>query len=279
MRPCAVSSGPDQHRFVFVGGLPRSGTTLLAQAIARYRGVSELHDTGVAADEGQYLQHIYPRQPDAGGSAKFAYSSEMHITERSPLVTEASRAALWEAWSPYWDTDNTFLLEKTPANLLKMRFLQALFPTSSFVVIIRHPVAETMALKARGWSRRPVLMLVHHWLTAHKLMMGDLPSLDRVVVVRYEDVVADPHEALEDIQSFLGLDSESPGEDFLQGLNDTYYQEWEEGGLWTKLVNRITMILFESRIRRYGYSFRSARPIGPMAPELPTPRKPGARGH
>jgi len=279
MRPCAVSPGFEQHRFVFIGGLPRSGTTFLAHAIARFAGVSDLEGTGVKADEGQYLQDVYPRQRDAGGSAKFAYSREMHITESSPLVNEASRVALWDAWCPYWDTDKPILLEKTPSNLLKMRFLQALFPASSFVVMIRHPVAEAMALRARGWTRRPVPMLIHHWLTAHEIMSSYLPSLNRVVVVRYEDVVAKPHEELKGLQSFLGLDSESPDEEFQQGLNDTYFQEWVDGGPLTKLVNRITTGRFESRIRRYGYSFTSPMPVGPLAPELPALERPDEGSH
>jgi len=269
MLSCPVTSDFDQHRFIFVGGLPRSGTTFLAQAIARFPGVSDLTGTGVKADEGQYLQSVYPQQRDAGGSGRFAYSAKMHITEASPLVSEASRVALWDAWSPYWDTTQPMLLEKTPANLLKMRFLQALYPTSSFVLAIRHPIAQAMALRARGWTRRPVPVLIHHWLTAHDVMTGDLAHLDRVTVVRYEDLVAEPDRNLEALQSYLGLDPEPTGEEFQPGLNEAYFRDWNEGDRLKTLARRTSVAWFESKLRRYGYSVRSPTPIGPMASDLP----------
>jgi len=265
-----VPDGLRHHRFVFVGGLPRSGTTFLAAEIARSPGVSNLQGIGVVADEGQYVQDVYPTQQQAGGIDRFAYSPAMHLTEDSPLVGEASRAALWQAWAPYWDTTNPNLVEKTPSNLLKMRFLQALFPGSAFVVVLRHPVAEAMALRARGWSRRRVHGLVDHWFAAHDVMAGDLPHLDQVVVVRYEDLVGRPAEVLGGIRTFLGLPGVDPGEDPRQGLNDRYLDDWRRGGPWTSVTRWRTVRTFGSRIGRFGYSFASPVPVGPLSPELPT---------
>ena len=113
-------------------------------------------------------------------------------------------------------------MEKTPSNLLKMRFLQALFPGSSFVVVLRHPVAEAMALRARGWSRRSVGRLVDHWVRAHEVMAEDLPLIERVVVVRYEDLVTQPADVLGALQAFLGLGRVATGEEPRRDLNDRY---------------------------------------------------------
>jgi sulfotransferase family protein len=261
---------PDQHRFVFVGGLPRSGTTFVALAVARHSAVSDLEPTGKKAQEGQFLQDVYPSQKDAGGIDRFAYSADMHLTETSPLVTDESRRALWDAWSPYWDTDRPVLMEKTPANLLKMRFLQALYPDSWFIVVVRHPVAQAMALHRHGWTTRPVSKLVDHWVTAHDTMSDDLPDLRRVIVVRYEDIVASPHEALAGIQAFLDLPDEPTELDLDQGVNQAYLDEWRHTGRLAPLANRLTTGRFEARIRRWGYSFESPLPVGPLPDGIPT---------
>jgi hypothetical protein len=269
----AMSVPVDQHRFVFVGGLPRSGTTIMATFIGQFEDASEIQGTKLGrrmADEGQYVQNVYPTQKAAGGIAKFGYSPEMHITEASPLVTEASRDELWNAWSPHWDTSQTVLVEKTPSNLLKMRFLQALFPNASFIVLVRHPVAEAMAIRSRNWTRVSVHDLVDHWLAAHDTMATDLASLDRVIVIRYEDLVTNPNQMLKGIQNFLGLEGNVADEDLRPGLNESYFDEWKKGGPLTALRNRRTVSRYESRINELGYSFSSPMPVGPLPENFPT---------
>ena len=150
-----------------------------------------------------------------------------------------------------------------------MRFLQALFPGSSFVVVVRHPVAEAMALRARGWSRRSVGSLVDHWVHAHEVMAGDLAFVERVVVVRYEDLVTRAAEVLGGLGAFLDLEGAAAGEDPRRDLNDRYLEEWRSGGVVTRVANRRTVRRYESRIGRYGYSFSSPMPVGGLASELP----------
>jgi hypothetical protein len=264
-----VAEDVEQHRFVFIGGLPRSGTTLLAAEIARSPGVANLEGIGPVADEGQYVQDVYATQQQSGGIDRFGYAPEMHLTEESPLASAASRLSLWEAWAPYWDTSAPILVEKTPSNLLKMRFLQAVFPGSSFVVVVRHPIAEAMALRGRGWSRRPVGQLVDHWVHAHEVMVADLPFVERVVVVRYEDLVTRPAGVLGALQTFLDLDRVATGEEPRRDLNDRYLDDWRSGGLRNRLANRRTVSRYGSAIGRYGYSFSSPLPTGPMSADLP----------
>ena len=48
------------YRYVFVTGLHRSGTSLLARCIAQHPQVSGFSGTGVPEDEGQLLQSVYP---------------------------------------------------------------------------------------------------------------------------------------------------------------------------------------------------------------------------
>ena len=51
---------------------------------------------------------------------------------------------MFAQWAPYWDHDKHFLVEKSPPNIMKTRFLQAAAGPgrTHFVVTIRHPMAE-----------------------------------------------------------------------------------------------------------------------------------------
>ena len=49
------------------------------------------------------------------------------------------------------DTGKEFLLEKSPPNIIRTRFLQAMFPNSYFINIKRHPIATSLATKK--WSK------------------------------------------------------------------------------------------------------------------------------
>ena len=71
----------EEHRFVFLAGLHRSGTTLLARLLAAHPEVSGFSGTGVPADEGQHLQSVYPAAKVWGGPGRFGFAPEAHFTE------------------------------------------------------------------------------------------------------------------------------------------------------------------------------------------------------
>ena len=132
------------HTHVFIGGLHRSGTTLLTRCLAQHPQVSGFADTGAIEDEGQHLQTVYHPANRHGGPGRFGFHDAAFLDESSPLVSEANRRKLLEEWSPHWDMSKPVLVEKSPPNLIRTRFLQGLFPGSYHVVMMResgdHPV-------------------------------------------------------------------------------------------------------------------------------------------
>src|ERR1700745_4310296 len=180
-----------EHKLVFLAGLHRSGTTLLARLLAAHPQISGFSGTRAPADEGQHLQSVFPSDPEYGSPGRFGFAPEMHLTESSPLVSEQSARTLFEEWSPHWDLSRPLLLENPPPNLLKTRFLQALFPRSAFVVLLRHPIPVSIAT-ARWRGTRRHDRLLEHWLRCHELFEADREHLERVYVLQYEEMVRDP---------------------------------------------------------------------------------------
>lgn len=253
----------DPTRLVFVGGLHRSGTTPFARLLAQHPDVSGLVDTGVREDEGQHLQRVYPKAKVYGGSGRFARDPRAHLTEESPLATAANAEAMLEAWTPYWDTDAHYLVEKSPPNLIMGRFLAACFPGSALVVVVRHPV--TVALSNKKWRRfasgdprrfETLTRLVDHWLLAHDLLVEDLRHVPRALVVHYEDLVGSPEAEMERVRGFLDLDPAHRLPGLSSGHGSGYEQWWDDlralwrpGGWQRRTIER----RYGARIREFGY--------------------------
>ena len=238
-----------RHHFVFVGGLHRSGTTFLWECLAAHPAVSAFAGTGAPRDEGQWLQSVYPTAAEFGGAARFGFKPEAHLTESSALVSDDSRARLLDEWSRHWDMDKRVLLEKSPPNLIRARFLQALFPEASFVMILRHPIPVSYSIARRFGAGVRLAQLVRHWVACHELLAEDLPHLERVRVVHYERVVAGFADELAGVYAFLGVPYHELRRAPELDRNAGYAPRWSEDPQREEVTR-----WFDDDVRRFGYS-------------------------
>lgn len=213
-------------RHVFIGGLHRSGTTLLAKVLGQHPDVSHFLHTGVIEDEGQFLQSVYRTDNDYGGPGRFAFDGQAHLDENSALVTAENSRKLSQEWERFWNRDKSVYVEKSPVNLIHGRFLQALFPDSYFIFVLRHPVATSIA--TYKWSGTGIYSLLHHWIRAHEIMRNDLPFLRRVLTVSYEGLMANPALLLQQIGNFIGLVQHDYQVRFDPDMNAKYFNIWQE---------------------------------------------------
>ena len=244
-------------RYVFICGLHRSGTSVLGRNIARMENCTGFKDTDVIEDEGQFLQDVYPTGEVYGGAGKFGFDPRAHLTETSPLLTPENALKLRQSWERYWDQSKAIRVEKTPGNLLKTRFLQAVFPRSYFIVIRRHPVPVSMANQRWKVSLAPLHNLFDHWLHCHALFEEDKKYLTHVFELSYEDYVRDPDKYHEQIAAFIGTRvPANPMEQVTVAYNQKYLDRWSDL-LNNSPINsyyRFIAAKYEPNFRKYGYS-------------------------
>jgi hypothetical protein len=258
---------PADGRIVFVGGLHRSGTTPLARWLSDHPGVSGLTATGVHEDEGQHLQSVYPIAGAHGGPGRFAFDPAARLTEASPLVSDDAAQRLIDAWEPYWDTSKPVLLEKSPPNLVRMRFLRALFPSSPFIIVVRHPIA--VAVATSKWSRTGMDALIRHWLAGHRHLVDDAAAVGGVAVIRYEDLMADPATVMQRIFAFLSLPEYAGSWPVKAGLNDAYFAQFRSPrSPIRRRRNAAVARRYEDQVARFGYSLQQPEDLREPASEI-----------
>lgn len=193
-----------QYRYVFVAGLHRSGTSVLARMIASHPEVSGISGAPVPENEGCYLQGAIPHTAQDGIPGVFATDPSQRMDETHPLNNWATKQRYEAELGPWFDPGSLWRIEKSPVNLARMRLLQGLFPLSQFVVILRHP--SFMAAALAKWSDKPQTELTDYGIMAYRLLLDDLRFLHAALVLRYEDLVAAPQRYAEAITAFLALE-------------------------------------------------------------------------
>ena len=240
----------NRKQIIFVGGLHKSGTSLTHRLLRAHPDVSGFANTGAPEDEGQHLQSVYPPAKAHGGPGRFAFDEQAHLTEQSSLISTAARAALLNDWGHYWDLSKSLLIEKSPPNLIRARFLQALFPGSKFVFVVRHPAAVSVA--TRKWSQQSEIELFLHWLVAHDIFLDDLTHLERWAWLRYEDLVAKPDAILSELCNFIGLTAIPITEPIATDVNIRYLSNVEPSGNLVRLFRGGSASLME----HFGYQLK-----------------------
>ena len=214
-------------RYVFVCGLHRSGTSLLAGLLARHPRIDAISQTDAPEQEGVYLQGAIPHTAKHGVPGAFAWDPDQHLTEASRFNSLETALRLECDWNRHFPATAPWRVEKSPVNLLRTRLYQQLFPLSHFVFITRHPVPVARA--TAKWSDLSEADLIAHWQHAHALMLEDIGSLHAALIVRYEDLATDPVLSLSALSAFLDIPPFPAPDSQIENRNTDYLTGIEEG--------------------------------------------------
>jgi tetratricopeptide (TPR) repeat protein len=185
---------------IFIVAFPRSGTTLLEQALAA-------HPQLVTMDEQPFMQMTLDRL--SSGAAQYP--------ERlAPLTTaelDAARAHYWSLVTTRVQLgEQQRLLDKNPLKILRLPAIRRLFPNSPILLAIRHPcdvILSCYMQSFRGefaWACRDLPTLADAYDRTFEYWYREAALLEpRVREVIYEDLVVDFESAMRGIAEFVGL--------------------------------------------------------------------------
>ena len=220
---------------IFVVGCPRSGTTLLLDALRASGGLATVQS------EGHILWDEFHHPRDHGWGSDAVAPAEIASRERAYLHLAIRLFARGGRF-----------VDKTPANCLRVPYLEALFPGATFV-FLRRRGADNVSSLMEGWRARPrfvryrlpepltglgeldgdrwSFVLVPGWrdlrtasleeICAHQYVACNRAVLDARarstaswVDLTYEDLVASPANELRRVYGELGLPFTSGVEQF-----------------------------------------------------------------
>jgi hypothetical protein len=256
-----------EHQMVFIGGLHRSGTSLVHEILRGSPEATGFIKTGFPQDEGQFLQTVYPRASVYGGPGRFGFDKASHMDESHPLCTPANADKLFREWAAHWDMSRKFLLEKSPPNIVRLRFFQGLYPGSKFIVILRHPLAVSYA--TRKWSKTRIPELLEHSILCYERFVADMSHLKHLAVFRYEEFVQQPEATLAEITDWLGMPRVPLKHEVRPDVNGAYFKTFreEQASFLNKLKPSFSNMpeKFESRANALGYSIEHPEKLVPVS--------------
>lgn len=196
---------PSPRAWVFVVGCYNSGTTLLSDLLERHPKISAL------PAEGQFLTEEFKSDFELGLPRMWTMREDRFRLTEADVGPDPTR--LKKEWGMRLDHRRPVLVEKSPPNAARTRWLQEHFENARFVTIVRNGYAVAEGIRRKGDPKHrngwPIEACAHQWARSNEMLLEDAPLLRHLLWIRYEDLTARPAEELARIIRFLDLD---PGE-------------------------------------------------------------------
>ena len=183
-------------RPVFIVGMPRSGTSLLEQILARHPGV---HGAGELDEVELYVLDLQK----SGG-----YPDKLACLTKKAMRSYASRyAAALQKISPHAKR----VTDKMPGNFKHLAFIRLMFPNARIIHCTRNPLDSCLSCYfqhftgAHAWSTDLESIGMYYKLyrrcMAHWVNALEIPMLE----VRYEALVSDMRTVVGNLLEYCGL--------------------------------------------------------------------------
>lgn len=189
---------PRPEKWVFLVGCYNSGTTLLHSLLASHPAI------GSMPFEGQFHTDQL-RLPQAEGLTRLwaIEPARFRLTEADGHEIDVDR--IKRQWGAHYDDpERPVLLEKSPTNAARTRWLQRHFEDAHFIALVRNGYAVAEGIRRK--AGHPVARGARQWAVSNEVMLDDLRRLDRAILVRYERLTTTPAAEIERLADFLAVD-------------------------------------------------------------------------
>ena len=290
---------------IFIVGVQRSGTTLLAASLAAHSQLScgpETHffrrlneidkdmvlaanawpnravdficsigHTGFDGHEGSLLIEKYDLRPED----IIAYLANKSPTVHNMLASVAE-PHMTRAGKQRW-------IEKTPDHLTHLSLIRQYFPQSPIVRIIRDPRDVALSLMRVPWGADSFFNALLFWQRADQASQNFFKKDDKSLTLRFEDLLANPEDTLRRLCQFIGvlfeeamLDTSQTGKlvnsqrvpwktKASQPMDLSRIAGWRQG--IDKRTNQLAEAFLGDRLLEYGYPQEEVFPsLGDLFP-------------
>lgn len=164
-------------------------------------------EVGYMPTEGQFLtdQLVLPRA--VGLPRLWAIKPELFcLDENGGEDIDVER--LKRQWGAHYnDPRRPVLLEKSPTNAGRSRWLQEHFEDAHFIGIVRNGYAVAEGIRRKAGHL--IALAARQWARSNEIMLRDFDFLERKRLISYENLTETPGNVLEELYEFLGLEARS----------------------------------------------------------------------
>lgn len=289
---------------VFIVGVPRSGTTLLAAMLSAHSRLSCGTETRFfrflsQVDAGQLTDPVY--WPDSATDFLFNVKLvDTPVPEHYGFGKEQVRTFLNERFASVptilSSLTEQFMIregkerwmEKSPEHLLFVRDIRRYFPQSPIIRIVRDPRDVALSLNKAPWAPSDFLDAILLWCKYDQASWEFFQEDQNTLTIHYETLLYSPEKELLKVCDFIGESFEltmldtSKSADNLITKKDSWHRivdkpiDTSRIGVWKRELpegsNRLGEALIGDRISAYGYecveTFHDAAQIYPSLAAL-----------
>lgn len=193
---------------VFILGFPRSGAGLIECMLANHDQISAGGDMPFVAEWQGLLERLLPvAQTYPQSLAQMQMADLHHVTGalRDHYLGRAEAAGVTRERRPLFT-------DRSARNAVDLPLIRFAFPQAAMIRMVRHPLDAAVSLLSQA-GRDPydcgyaVEAVIDHLIARHDLDHAyDMALEQPALVVRYEDLVADPEGGLRRVLGYLGVD-------------------------------------------------------------------------
>src|SRR5690606_27675641 len=198
--PAATGGDGDGPRPVFIVGMPRSGTTLLERILGSHPDVS---DAGELNDLVRQLRWMC----DLAGPSRL----DLALARRAEGIDFAELGRRYLSRTQWRAQGKAVYTDKMPPNFLNVSYIVRALPQARILHMVRGPM-DTCFSNLKEWfagaypHRYQQEEMAEHFLRYRRLMAHWRTQYpDRILDVRYDELVTDPEAVLREVLAFCGL--------------------------------------------------------------------------
>ena len=217
----------NQDKYIFILGMPRSGTTLIEKIISSHSQVSTISETNFIPEK--IFKFI---NSDYENLIKFL-KSNFHEEYRD--------------FTKSFNINNQIIIDKTLVNFWYLGFIKIIFPNSKIIHVSRNPLDNCLSIFENLFEYQQGWDCDQNELAEYYLIYKDLMEFwnkffgQTIFNIKYEEIISNPDEKIKELISFCKLNWEEECLNFYKNDNP----------IKTLSVNQANKPIYKSSLNKF----------------------------